>query len=167
VRRARPDDLAALLVLVAEYCDADGHEFREDRCRAGLEPVLAHDDVGMAWVVELDPPPSADVGVHRGAGDALAAEPGDQDRIVGYVVVTWGWSIEIGGLDVVLDELYVRHRNRGLGSMLIQTVEHECRARGVRRIFLETERPNESARRLYRRHDYVTDDSIWMSKVLN
>ena len=31
--------------------------------------------------------------------------------------------------------------------------------RGVKRIFLETERPNERARRLYARHGYQADDS--------
>jgi GNAT superfamily N-acetyltransferase len=39
----------------------------------------------------------------------------------------------------------------------------DCRRRGARRIFLETERPNESARRLYARHGFTPDDSIWMS----
>jgi ribosomal protein S18 acetylase RimI-like enzyme len=39
----------------------------------------------------------------------------------------------------------------------------DCRRRGARRIFLETERPNESARRLYARHGFTVDDSIWMS----
>ena len=86
--------------------------------------------------------------------------------IDGYAAITWGWSIEIGGLDVVLDELYVRTRRRGLGGRLVEAAERECRERGVKRIFLETERPNDAARRLYGRHGFVADDSIWMSKEL-
>ena len=88
------------------------------------------------------------------------------ERPCGYGVVTWGWSIEAGGLDVVLDELYTRTRGAGIGSRLIEAIEEECRTRDVRRIFLETERRNDGARRLYRRHGYVDDDSIWMSKEL-
>jgi ribosomal protein S18 acetylase RimI-like enzyme len=45
-------------------------------------------------------------------------------------------------------------------------LEDDCRARGVLRIFLETERPNARARSLYARHGYTKDDSIWMSKEL-
>ncbi len=142
VRRATPDDLDALVVLAAEYCAADGHPFDAETVRAGLRPLLADDRVGVMWVAD------------------------DDGTIGGYAAVTWGWSIEIGGLDVVLDEIYVRTRGRGTGSLLLERLESDCRARGVRRIFLETERPNEAARRLYGRHGYTADTSIWMAKVL-
>jgi len=35
----------------------------------------------------------------------------------------------------------------------------------VRRIFLETEAPNDAARRLYERHGFVAEDSIWMARM--
>lgn len=143
VRRAHERDADAVVDLVAEYCAADGHAFDEPTVRRGLRPLLADDRHGVVWL----------------AIDEL-------DRPSGYAVVTWGWSLEIGGLDVVLDELYVRDRGLGIGSRLIERLEADCRSRGVLRIFLETEEPNEGARRLYRRHGYVADDSIWMAKEL-
>ena len=142
VRRAEPEDLAVLLTLVAEYCDEDHHTFDRTVASAGLQGVLADDLHGTAWLIEVG------------------------GRADGYAVVTWGWSIEIGGLDVVLDEIYVRTRGRGHGSELLRVIEADCRARGVKRIFLESERRNEGARRLYARHGYRVDDSIWMSKEL-
>ena len=144
VRRALPDDLEILLELVSEYCEADGHVFDEAVARRGLEPLLTDDTFGAIWVI--DP-----------TGDSAD----------GYIVVTWGWSIEIGGLDVVLDEIYVRTKGRGLGTALLHHLEAECRTRGVKRIFLETELPNEAARRLYEREGYEADTSIWMSKELD
>ena len=45
-------------------------------------------------------------------------------------------------------------------------IEDDCRRRGVKRIFLETELANERARRLYERHGYHADTSVWMSKEL-
>jgi GNAT superfamily N-acetyltransferase len=142
VRRAVGDDLPVVLGLVGGYCAADGHEFDAATATAGLGPLLDDDAVGVVWLAE------------------------DDGAAVGYAAVTWGWSIEIGGFEVVLDELYVTDRGRGIGSMLLAHLEDDCRARGVRRIFLETERPNEDARRLYRRHGYADDDSIWLSKEL-
>lgn len=143
VRPAVPDDLDTLVELAAEYCEADGHEFDAETVRAGFTPLLADDRHGIVHVAEVD-------GV-----------------IDGYGVVTWGWSIEIGGLDVVLDEIYVRTKGRGLGTALLHHLEAECRDRGVKRIFLETELPNEAARRLYEREGYEADMSIWMSKELD
>lgn len=145
VRRAGPDDLPVLLELVAEYCEADGHVFEEQVVAAGLGPLLSDDTYGMVWLI--DPVP-----------EGVTAD--------GYIVVTWGWSIEIGGLDVVLDEFYVRSPGQGKGSDALRVVEAECRRRGVKRIFLETELANEAARRLYDRHGYRADTSIWMSKEL-
>lgn len=142
IRRATGDDLDGLLELCAEYSAADGHIFDPARTRAGVEPLLADDTLGVILLATVD-------------GQAR-----------GYGVVTWGWSIEAGGLDVVLDEVYTRTPGVGIGSRLIEAIEERCRARDVRRIFLETERPNEGARRLYRRHGYTVDDSIWMSKEL-
>ena len=142
VRPATPADLDALVELAAEYCAADGHEYDEATVRAGFGPLLDDDRHGIVSVALLD-----------GAVD-------------GYGVVTWGWSIEIGGLDVVLDEIYVRTRGRGVGTTLLHHLEAECRDRGVKRIFLETELANEAARRLYAREGYTADTSIWMSKEL-
>lgn len=145
VRRSAPDDLPLLIELVSEYCLADDHVFDEQIVRDGLEPLLLDDTYGAIWLIDPDH-------VH-GTAD-------------GYIVVTWGWSVEIGGLDVVLDELYVRGRRQGKGSDALRVVEADCRRRGVKRIFLETELANEDARRLYERHGYVADTSIWMSKEL-
>lgn len=144
VRRAVPTDLDALVELAAEYCAADGHHFDETIVRRGFRPVLDDDRYGVVWV-------------------AVDDSSGEVD---GYAVVSWGWSIEVGGLDVVLDELYVRHRGRGTGSALIDRVVADCRERDVRRIFLETELPNDGARRLYARHGFTADDSIWMEREL-
>ena len=136
VRRAEPSDLDVLIELAAEYCAADGHAFVESTARNGFEPMLGNDDHGTVWMID------------------------DTD---GYAVVTWSWSIEIGGFEVVLDELYVRTSGQGKGGAALQVVIDDCRRRGARRIFLETERPNESARSLYARHGFTVDDSIWMS----
>ena len=114
---------------------------------AVLEPLLADDTYGAIWLI--DP-----------------VETDRSDDADGYIVITWGWSIEIGGLDVVLDEFYVRSRGNGKGSDALRVVKADCRRRGVKRIFLETEVGNGRARRLYERHGYVADNSIWMSKEL-
>lgn len=143
VRPTGPADLDVLVELAAEYCAADGHGFDEPTVRAGFEPLLHDDRYGIVRLATVD-------GV-----------------VDGYGVVTWGWSIEIGGLDVVLDEIYTRTKGHGVGTALLRSLEVECRARGVKRIFLETELANEAARRLYAREGFAADTSIWMSKELN
>lgn len=143
LRRAGPDDLDVLLELNAEYCAADGHRFDAETARGGLMPLLADDRLGGVWLIVVG-----------------------TDLVDGYVVLAWSWSVEIGGPEAVLDELYVRHRGRGTGGRAVELAVEQCRRAGMRRVFLETERPNERARRLYARHGFVEDDSIWMSQQL-
>ena len=144
VRLAAPDDLEPLIALAREYCLADGHEFVEARARAGFTPLLAGHPLGQVWVAEHA----------AGACD------------VGYAVVTFGWSIEGGGAESLLDELYVRQRGEGIGSRLLEAVLNAARVAGASRMFLETELANEGARRLYTRHGFEVEDSIWMQRDL-
>ncbi len=136
IRRAGPEDLDSLVELHRAFCDADRHPFSEARVRAAFEPLVADDRWGAVWIVD-DPP--------------------------AYAVLTWGWSIEAGGIEAVLDEIFVSIPNRGTGAALIDHLVEDARGRGLARIFLETERHNEAARRLYARHGFAEDDSIWMS----
>lgn len=114
------------------------HEFDPATPEAGLVPLLGDDTHGVIWVNE-----------------ALDA----------YAVVTWGWSLESGGLEAILDEIYVRHPGHGTGSLLIEHLLDDCDTRGVRRVFLETEADNHAARRLYARFGFVAEDSIWMARM--
>jgi ribosomal protein S18 acetylase RimI-like enzyme len=68
-------------------------------------------------------------------------------------VLTLGWSLELGGRDAFIDELYVKpaRRGRGLGTLALATAEAAARRRGVRALHLEVDVTNETARRLYQR----------------
>lgn len=135
-------DLDAVLRLVREFCEVDGHDYEEGRIRGALVPLLASTQFGFVLVAEQD------------------------GALVAYAVLTWGYSLEIGGVEAVLDEFYVRERGRGLGGAMIEDVVRLAKQFGVRRVFLETERPNTRVRRLYARHGFSTEDSIWMSRTL-
>jgi GNAT superfamily N-acetyltransferase len=81
----------------------------------------------------------------------------------GYVVITWGFSLESGGRDVLLDEMYVSEPGSGTGSILLDRVIAHVRDLGFTSIYLETEMENAAARRFYGRHGFEVEDSVWMS----
>ena len=53
---------------------------------------------------------------------------GVEERHVGYVVVTLGFSLESGGRDGFIDELYIAPaaRGRGIGAKVLALVEREA-----------------------------------------
>lgn len=136
IRRADPDDLDDLVELHREFCNVDAHPFDRARARDAFAPLLSDDSHGVVWIIDI----------RRG-----------------YAVLTWGWSIEAGGPEAVLDELFVREREQGFGSALLEHLLADGRRRGLARIFLETEARNERVRRFYERHGFRTDDSIWLA----
>lgn len=136
VRRAGTGDLEVLVDLHGQFCEIDGHPFDVRRARTAFAPLLADDTHGVVWIV---------------------------DTAGAYAVVTWGWSIEAGGAEAVLDEIFVAERDHGVGSLLLEHVLADGKRRGLARVFLETEAPNERVRRFYERHGFRADDSIWLS----
>jgi GNAT superfamily N-acetyltransferase len=143
IRRAQLTDLEELLQLVAEFYVADRHEYSRDLVVPALVPLLADDALGQVWVLA------------------------DDDQLTGYAMVTWTWSLESGGRDCILDEIYVRDPGEGWGGLLLDHAIAEATAFGARAAFLETEAPNVRARRFYERHGFQIEDSIWMSVRLS
>jgi GNAT superfamily N-acetyltransferase len=50
--------------------------------------------------------------------------------IAGYLVITWGWGIESGGREALIDEIYVtpEYRGQGLASALIYASLEKAKA---------------------------------------
>ena len=109
---------------------------------AALRPMLDDDTLGQVWVVD------------------------DEGVLTGYAIVTWTWSLESGGRDCILDEIYVADAGRGRGSALLSHALDHASTFGAMAVFLETEAPNERARGFYVRHGFVVEDSVWMSRPL-
>ena len=145
LRRAVLDDLERLLTLVQGFYVIDRHEYDEKRVRRALAPLLADDSRGQVWVLSN----------------------GATGQISGYAVMTWGWSLESGGLEALLDEIFVERPNHGAGGRLLRHALTSAARAGAARVCLETEAPNERARRFYRRNGFTPDDSIWMSADLD
>lgn len=136
IRRAVPGDLDRLVELHREFCAVDAHPFDAARATAAFGPLLDDDRLGVVWVVDSTP---------------------------AYAVLTWGWSIEAGGAEAVLDEIFVSERGAGVGSTLIDHVLSDGRSRGLVRVLLETETANRRVRGFYERHGFRVDTSIWMA----
>ena len=135
IRRAGPGDLDRLVELHREFSAVDAHSFDIGRATAAFAPLLDDDRRGVIWIV--DAPPA-------------------------YAVLTWGWSIEAGGAEAVLDEIFVSERDAGVGSSLIQHVPADGSTRTAR-VLLETEAAHLLGAPVLRvvRHSASTA-SIWM-----
>ena len=142
LKPARDEDAERLLGFVRAYYEFDRLPFNHPEAAATLHRLIEDRSLGRAWVIEAD------------------AEP------VGYVILTLGYSLEYGGRDAFVDELYLdaSSRGRGIGRRVLALVEQEARSLGVRALHLEVERGNHAAQAFYRSAGYEDHDRYLMTK---
>jgi ribosomal protein S18 acetylase RimI-like enzyme len=93
----------------------------------------------------------------------------ESKTLVGYIVLTLGFSFEFRGHDAFIDELYIQpeHRGRGYGRRAVEFVEAKAREMGVNALHLEVDHGNEAALELYRRSGYKDHERFLMTKWLS
>ncbi len=133
---ARPEDLARLSALVAAFHAEAGITQDEPTRRAALMPVLEGSPHAAAYLVG---PPRAPIG---------------------YVVISFGWSLEFAGLDGFVDEFYIRKavRGRGIGTEVMSALPRALAGAGLKALHLEVRRDNLKTRRLYEKLGFVARD---------
>ncbi|HLL77475.1 MAG TPA: GNAT family N-acetyltransferase [Pyrinomonadaceae bacterium] len=143
-RPAGVSDIDALLPMIRELCEFDRTPFDEGAAQGALAQLVADESLGGIWLIESG------------------------GRMAGYLVITYGFSLEFGGRDAFIDELFLREefRGRGLGRRALEFAEAVCRGRGVRALLLEVEHHNAAARKVYRRSGFANRDFYLMVKRL-
>lgn len=142
---AGPEDLDKLMTLVAAFHAEEGIDSDADSRQAGIAPLLTGSPYGAVYLI------------------------GPTRAPVGYVVVTFGWSVEFGGMDGFVDELYIRPpvRGRGIASQVLSDLPNALAEAGVKALHLEVDRENEAAQRLYGRSRFrMRDRYVLMTRLL-
>ena len=71
---------------------------------------------------------------------------------LGYIAITFTWSLEFGGLDGTIEELYLRKkvRGRGIGTSAIYHLIKVLSQHGLKSLALEVDGRNQRALQFYR-----------------
>ncbi|AVO39523.1 GNAT family N-acetyltransferase [Pukyongiella litopenaei] len=126
---AGPGDLDRLTGFVAAFHDEMG--IRQDAAtrQDALAPLLDGSPYGAAYLI------------------------GPARSPIGYVIVTFGWSVEFGGMDGFVDEIWLRPavRRRGIATEVLSELPKALAGAGVKALHLEVDRDDEAAQRIYLR----------------
>ncbi len=133
---AKPADLPRLQSLVAAFHAQEGITQSDEDRAAALTPLLEGTPHGAAYLI------------------------GPKNGPVGYLVVSFGYSVKMGGVIGFIDEFYIRKnvRGRGMGGEVLRTLMPALSDYGVKALRLEVKRDNEGASRLYTRLGFVARD---------
>jgi GNAT superfamily N-acetyltransferase len=144
-RIATDSDVDLLLPMMRAYYAFDHHPFDLEKARAALTGLLPDPTLGRVWLVC--------------AGETAA----------GYIVLTFGYSLELLGRDAFVDEFFLleSHRGRGWGRKTLEFVEQAARTLGVHAIHLEVTRHNRGAQQFYPKLGFQDRQHHLMSKWIS
>jgi GNAT superfamily N-acetyltransferase len=139
---ARASDAELLVELMGEFYACEHLEFEARAARAALEQILRDRRFGVVHLIRVG------------------------EEAAGYFVLTFGFSLEFGGRDAFVDELYLREkfRGHGLGKASLELAVEVCRAEGIRALHLEVDRVNTRAQGVYRRAGFRDHDRYLLTK---
>jgi len=127
VRAASPSDVPILVQLMEEFYRESNYPLDRLWASNSFRTLLSDSSRGSVWLLSRD------------------------DEAVGYVVLTVRFSMEHGGLDAFIDDLFVRaeHRRRGIATAALNALFAECGRRRVLALHVEAGRDNIAANSLY------------------
>jgi ribosomal protein S18 acetylase RimI-like enzyme len=141
---ASVSNIETLIKLMSELYTHESLPFDEQTARSALQLILNNNSYGLIYLIHAN------------------------EEIVGYLVVTFGFSLEYRGRDAFLDELYIQQKYRGIGigKQGLQFAEEICREQGVQALHLEVERENLKAQAVYQKVGFISRDRYLFTKWL-
>lgn len=142
IRIAETADVERMMPLVREFYVYEKLALDEARYRELALELIAKDELGRLLVFEAD------------------------GELIGYAVIGFGFSLEFGGRDALLDEFYVREafRGRGIGSQVLAVMAELCRAKNIRALHLEADYVNVRVHDFYKRLGFRDHERHLMTK---
>jgi len=128
--------------MMRQFYEFDHIPFDPDAASGALEQFLDNSFFGGAWKIC------------------------DESATVGYIVITFGYSLEFRGRDAFIDELYIQdgYRGKGIGKQAIKFAEEVCRSASIEALHLEVTRDNLNALAVYRIAGFIDHDRYLMTR---
>ena len=128
LRLATFDNLPHLTPLVAAFHQEEGIVSDPKQRDRALIPLLEGSPHGAVYMI------------------------GPRNSPMGYVVFSFIWSVEFGGLEAMVDEVYLRHnvRGKGIGKSILKRLFRTMAAHGVHNLSLEVHQKNAKAIQFYK-----------------
>lgn len=127
-------DIASLLPLMRDFYQYERLAFDVARTERMLNELIGDERLGRVILFDDD-------GGLQGCA------------LIGYMILTFGYSLEFGGRDALIDEFYVvpSARGSGIGTRAVAYAVAICRAAGITNLHLEADYVNSRVHEFYKR----------------
>ena len=144
IRAAEPNDIGILIELMRAAHAEAGYTLDSALAAGAYARLLRDPALGRVWIAFRNHVPA------------------------GQVVLTFKLSLESGGVDAFIEDLFVQPdaRRHGVGGALLDTAMKACREEGVSAVHVEVGADNDAAKALYAKHGLASRDRLILSTEL-
>jgi ribosomal protein S18 acetylase RimI-like enzyme len=143
-REATNEDVSTLVEMMREFYAEAQYALDAEWAKSSFSTLLTDSSRGGIWIVYSDEAPA------------------------GYVVITYRFSMEFGGIDAFIDDLFVRsrYRRQGIGKAALAAAFDACDRRQILAVHVETSANNSPAVALYGRFGMRDRQRLLLTKKL-
>ncbi|KXF80657.1 GNAT family N-acetyltransferase [Enterovibrio coralii] len=131
------DSMSRLLDLSKQLHDHEALSFDVEHVTTAFSFLISHPNHGDVFLVAVD---------HDG-----------EQEIIGFVVLCYSFSVDLGGQIAVIDQIYLtpEWRRQGVGSHVLPNIEAHATEKDCHAVILEVNIGNSGAREFYEQFDYM------------
>lgn len=141
---AQQSDLSICMEMMKDFYLIDNYPFNEKKAESNFNLFISETTLGRFWIIK------------------------NENKICGYLVLTFGFSFEYGGRDAFMDEFYLKptFRDGGIGKRVLKILNEKAKSLGVYAIHLEVEKSNERTNALYSQSGYIGNNRSLLTNKL-
>jgi len=126
-------DISIITQMMQDFYAIDNYPMDVEVTKTLFQEFISNEHLGKSWLIY------------------------SENKIVGYIILTFIFSFEYGGKIAFVDELFIKEtaRGKGIGREAIQFIQAELPKLSLKLLYLEVEPHNENAQKLYLAHDFV------------
>lgn len=121
------EDIDSLVKMMQDFYAIDHYPIDPEKSKSLFSTFIRNETLGKVWLIE------------------------SQNQTVGYLILTFIFSFEYGGMIAFVDELYLTEqaRGKGIGKESIAFAQAEAAKLSLKLLYLEVETHNATAQKLY------------------
>ncbi len=127
-----PSQIETITEMMQDFYAIDNYPIDIEVSKKLFQEFISNENLGKAWLIY------------------------SEDKLVGYVILTFVFSFEYQGRIAFIDELYLKEsaRGRGIGAKTLQFIKEQIPKLSLKLLYLEVEHHNENAQKLYLANDF-------------
>jgi GNAT superfamily N-acetyltransferase len=139
---AAENDIDLILDMMSEFYKHEQIKYNKEILRPVIIDMIQNPSLGKIWLINAD------------------------SEVIGYFTLTFIFSMEYGGRNALLDEIFIKDsfRRKGIGKQTLKFIEQQCKLNDIHAIHLQVNNFNPSAKNLYEFFGFEVVDRIFMKK---